>query len=138
MRWGRFWPCRQVRCKAAAEGAGIRAILAVQPSFPVFAQRSKPDGLFRLVVFLVSVVASAPQGDSDLGPAGGLVGGAGEARGFHERFDQHGRGVVTLGPVFGQMPTHDGQDVRGQVGDSDPGQDEEAGIVDHPWEVLLA
>ena len=93
---------------------------------------------FRLVVFLVPIVASAPLGDADRCPSGGLVGGAGEAWGLDERLDQHGGCVVALGLVRRQLPADDGEDVRGEVGDRDPGQDEEARVVDHPRQVLLA
>ena len=58
-------------------------------------------------------------------PARCLVDGAGVARGLDEGLDEHGRGVVTLGPVVGQAPADEGEDVRTQVGDLDPGQDQE-------------
>ena len=36
--------------------------------------------------------------------------------------DEHGRCVVALGPVCRQAPADDGEDVRAQVGDMDPGR----------------
>ena len=77
--------------------------LAVERPFPVFAQGPQPDGFFRLVVFLVPVVPSASLGDADMGPSGGLVGDASEARRLHERFDQQGRDVIARGPVRNQL-----------------------------------
>ena len=56
-----------------------------------------------------------------MGPAGGSIDGAGVARGFDEGLDEHGRGVVALGPVPGQAVADDGEDVRAEVGDMDPG-----------------
>ena len=111
--------------------------LAVERPFPVFAQGPQPDGFFRLVVFLVPVVPSASLGDADMGPSGGLVGDASEARRLHERFDQQGRDVIARGPVRNQLSAHDGQDVRGEVGDAYPGQDEEPGVVDDLGEIFL-
>ena len=57
---------------------------------------------------------------------------------LYESLDEHGRGVVALGPVVGQAPADDGEDVRAEIGYLDPGQDEEPRIVDHQREVLLA
>ncbi len=58
--------------------------------------------------------------------------------GSRRSLDEHGRGVVALGPVLGQSPAHEREDVRAQVGDRDPGQDEEPRVVDDEGEVLLA
>ena len=41
-----------------------------------------------------------------------LVDGAGEALGLDEGLDQHGRGVVALGPILGQLAADEGEDVR--------------------------
>ena len=72
-----------------------------------------------------------------MGPSRGLVGNASGARRLHERFDQQGRDVIARGPVRNQLSAHDGQDVRGEVGDAYPGQDEEPGVVDNLVEILL-
>ena len=71
-------------------------------------------------------------------PAGGPVDGAGVSRCFDERLDQHRLCVVTLGPVRGQAAADDGEDMRAEIGDGDPGQDQEPRVVDHEGEVLLA
>ncbi len=71
-------------------------------------------------------------------PAGGVVDGAGVARGLDEGFDENGGDVVALGPVPWQAAAHEGKDVRAEVGDLDPRQDEEPRIVDHQRQVLLA
>ena len=89
-----------------------RPILAIEGAFPIPSQGPEPDILFRLVGLPVPVVAPAPLGGPDAGPAGGPVNGAGVARGLDEGLDEHGRGVVALGPVIGQAPADDGQDVR--------------------------
>ena len=110
----------------------------VESSPPVLPEGSEPDVFLRLVPFGVPVVAAATLGGSDMGPSRGLVERAGEARGLDEGLDEHGRGVVVLGPVVGQLPAHEREDVRAQVGDRDPGQDEELRVVDREREVFLA
>ena len=113
-------------------------ILAVECAFPIPSQGPEPDIFFRLVVLPVAVVAPAPLGGSDMDPARCPVHGAGVARSLDEGLDQHGGGVVALGPVLGQAAADDGEDVRAEVGDFDPGQDQEPRVVDHQGEVLLA
>ena len=110
----------------------------IESAPPVLPQGSEPDVLLRLIPSGVSVVSAPFLGGSDEGPAERLVQGAGEARGLDEGLDEHGRGVVALGPVVRQLPADQGEDVRAQVGDRDPGQYEEPRIVDHEGEVLLA
>ena len=114
-----------------------RRILTIERAFPVPSQGPEPDILFRLVVLPVPVVAPAPLGGADMDPARCSVDRPGISRGLYERLDEHGRGVVALGPVVGQASADDGEDVRTQVGYLDPGQDEEPRIVDHQREVLL-
>ena len=41
-----------------------------------------------------------------------LVDGVGKALGLDEGLDQHGRGVVALGPILGQLAAGEGEDVR--------------------------
>ena len=73
-----------------------------------------------------------------MGPARCPVDGAGVAGCLDEGLDEHGGGVVAPGPVLGQATSDDGEDVGAEVGDFDPGQDEEPRVVDHEGEVLLA
>ena len=115
-----------------------RRILTIEGAFPVPSQGPEPDILFRLVLLPVPVVVPAPLGGADMDPAGGPVDRAGVARGLYESLDEHGRGVVVLGPVLGQAPADEGQDVRAEIGDFDPGQDQESRVVDHEGKVLLA
>ena len=48
------------------------------------------------------------------------------------------RGAVALVPVPGQAAGHDGEDVGAQIGGLDPRQDQDARIVVHQRQVLLA
>ena len=111
-------------------------ISPVESAPPVLSEGPEPDVFLGLVPSGVSVVSAPSLGGSDEGPAGRLVQGAGEARGLDEGLDEHGRGVVALGPVVGQLPADQGEDVRAQVGDRDPGQDQEPRVVDDEWEGL--
>ena len=111
-------------------------ISPVESAPPVLPQGSEPDVLLRLIPSAVSVVPAPSLGGSDEGPAGRLVQGAGEARGLDEGLDEHVRGVVALGPVVRQLPVDQGEGVRAQVGDRDPGQDQEPRVVDDEWEVV--
>ena len=74
----------------------------IERSLPVLAEGSQPDVLFRLGSFRMPVIASSSLGGSDGDPARRLVDGAGVAWGLDEGLDEHGRGVVALGPVPGR------------------------------------
>ena len=93
---------------------------------------------FWLVTEFVAVVAPAPLRGSDMGPAGGAVDGAGVARRLDEGLDEHGGGAIALGPVLRQAAADDGENVRAKVEDTDPGQDQEPGVVDDQRQALLA
>ncbi len=69
-----------------------------------------------------------------MGPARRLVERAGEGRGLDEGLDEHVRDVVALGPVVGQLSADQGEDVRAQVRDDDPGQDQEPRVTGE-WEL---
>ncbi len=86
----------------------------------------------------MGVVASAALGSSDMDPSGGAVGGSDESRGLDEGFDEDGVDVVLALPILGQALSGAGEDVGGEVGDADPGQDEEPCIVAQEREVFLA
>ena len=86
-------------------------------------ERPEADVLSGLVVELVAVVAPSSLGGPDVSPARSSIDCAGVARGLDECFDEHGRGAVALGPIPGQEATHEGENVRAEVGDLDPGQD---------------
>ncbi len=60
-----------------------------------------------------------------------------DARNLGGGFHQHWGGVMPPVPVARQSAPHHREDVRGQVRDVYPGQNEEAGIVDHAIQVPL-
>ena len=98
-------------------------MLAVEDALPIPLERPEPDVLSGLVVELIAVVAPSSLGGPDVSPTRSPVDSAGVARGLDEGLDEHGRGAVALGPVPGQAAAHDGQYVRFEVGDLDPGLD---------------
>ena len=112
-------------------------VSAVEDVLPVVAERPQPDVLPGFVEAFVPVIASASLSGSDVGPSRGPVDGAGVAGRLDEGLDEHGGDAIALGPVFGQAPSDDGEDVRAEVGYLDPRQDEEPRVVDHEGEVLL-
>ena len=99
---------------------------------------TEPDILGGLAVLLGGVVAAASPCGSDADPAGGPVEAAGEAGGFDEGLDEDGGGGVAAGPVAGQTAADECEDVGSEVGDADPGQDEEPEVVDDQRQVLPA
>ena len=114
-------PVKGFRKRESTKGWRGSMMSAVESSPPVLAEGPEPVGFFRLAALPVSVVAPAPLGGPDVGPARCLVEGAGEARGLDEGLDEHGRGIAALGPILGQLPAHEREDMRAQVGDRDPG-----------------
>ena len=92
----------------------MAVVSAVEDLLPVSPQRPQPDVLSGLVVESSSLCGS------NVNPPRSPVDGAGVARGLDEGFDEHGGGVGTLIPVFGQATADDGEDVGAEVGDFDP------------------
>jgi len=69
-------------------------------------------------------------------PVGGAVAGALEAGAVHEGFDQVD-GMAVLGlPIVCEAAGQAGEEVGGQVGDADPGEDEEPDVVGDPRKAL--
>lgn len=104
----------------------------VQSSSPVSSEGPEPGVLIGLIPFDVPVVAPAALGGSKR-----LVQRTGEARDLDEGLVEHGHHVVALGSALGQLAANMGKDVRAQVGDWDPGQDEEPRVVDDVQGILL-
>ena len=71
-------------------------------------------------------------------PVGGAIAGALEARSFAERFEQDGADLVALLPVARELSLEAGEQMGGQAGQANPGQDEIAGVIDDQRQVALA
>ena len=87
---------------------------------------------------MVSVELAAALGVSEEGPVGGTVGGAVEAWAFAEGLEEDGPEGVALLPVVGEAACDASEEMGGEVGDADPGEDEEACVVDDAGEVALS
>ena len=73
---------------------------------------------------------AASLGKSDQRPVGSLIRSAPEAALVYEGLQQDG-GIIVYGlPVIGEGVDDKGQELGGEVSAFDPGQDQEAGIVD--------
>ena len=117
-----------------AEGMG----LPVEGALPVPPQGPQPDVLLGFVEAFVPIIASAALGGADPDPSGSLANRPGVSGYLYKGFDQHRGDPVAFLPVFGQASFHDRQQMGAEIGDADPGQNEESRIVDHPRQVLLA
>ncbi len=71
-------------------------------------------------------------------PVGGTVGGAGEAITVGERFEEQGAIAVTSRPVGGELAGSQGEDAGGQIAYRNPGQYQEARVVDDQVQAGLA
>ncbi len=80
----------------------------------------------------------AALGLAEMDPVGGAVAGAVEARGLAEGLEQDGADAVALVPVAGELALEAGEQMGGQGGEADPGQDEVAGVIDDEGQVALA
>ena len=112
--------------------------LAVEDCLPVGAEGFEEDILDRLVVFVTSIELAAALGLAHVDPVGGAVAGAWEARRLAEGFEQDGTQAVALLPIVGELALQAGEQVGGQRGEANLGQDEIAGVIDDERQVALA
>ncbi len=103
----------------------------------VFAQRIKPgifdwDEEFVARGFFTSACSSP-----DLDPIGGLIASALVTLMLDEGFQQNGLQAVATQPVFGHLPSGNGENLRCQPFAFDPGKNKKARIVDHQLQVFL-
>ena len=105
---------------------------------PVGTKRFDEDVFDGQGVLVVRVEFAAALGLAEVEPVGSPLAGAAEARGFAEGFQQDGSDAVAAVPVGGQLPLAAGEQVGGEMGDADPGQDQEAGVVDDACQIAFA
>ena len=75
---------------------------------------------------------------ADVLPVGGPVAGTGETLGIDEGLHEHRAVGVALLPMFGQGAGSQSKNLGGEILRADPGQDQEAGVVDDEVEVSRA
>ena len=113
-------------------------MLAIEGGFPVGTEGFDEDVLDGLVVLVASIEFPAALGLAEMDPVGGAVAGALEARSLAEGFQQDGADAVALVPVVRELSLEAGEQMGGQGGEADPGQDEIAGVIDNQGQVALA
>ena len=87
---------------------------------------------------VVDIELAAALGLADMDPVGGSVAGALEASRVTEGLQEHGTLPVAVVPVQRQTPGRQGEQMGGQRGETNPGQDEIAGVIDDEGQVALA
>ena len=90
----------------------------------------------RIEIDILGVPLGAALGLADGEPVGGAIAGAGETLRIDEGLDEDGLVAILLVPVGGQLADGQGQGVRGQMLDADPGQEQEARLRDDPMQLV--
>ena len=85
----------------------------------------------------IDVELSATLGLADMDPVGSPVAGALEAVALDEGFDEDGSEGEALSPVVLDAAGGQGEELGGEAFGFDPGEDEEAGVVDNEGEARL-
>jgi len=87
---------------------------------------------------VVAVELAAALSGADVEPVGGTVAGAWESVGVDKGLEQDGSVGVSGGPVVGEAAGGEGEELGGEVGGVDPGEDEESGVVGDEVEMVLS
>jgi hypothetical protein len=87
-------------------------------------------------VLFVDVPFTSTFGEAELDPISRLVTSAQEASSIHKGFKEHNGVVVDSFPVHGKDSGHFSQDMRSQIGNFNPGEDKEAGVLSNEMKVL--
>ncbi len=112
--------------------------LAAEDRAPIGLERLEEDVLDGEGVFVADVELAAPLGLADVDPVGGSIAGAAEALRLAEGFQQHGTDAIALAPVVGKLAGGESEQVGGEIGHLDPGQDQIPGVIDEAGQVALA
>lgn len=93
-------------------------------------ERKEVDVLDGEGVLVEDVLLAPALGLADMDPVGGLVTGSPEAVAFDEGLEEDGGEGVAVHPVLSDSPGGCGEEAGGEMLRADPGEDEEAGVVD--------
>ena len=77
-----------------------------------------------------TIHAASPRGDADLDPVGGALTGAGETGGVHPGLQQKRLNLIGGPPVWRKLTGGAGEEMAGQIADTNPGQNQEAAVID--------
>ena len=99
-------------------------------------QRISPNRFDRAVWDVSLIVFTPAGGIADVDPSGGLVAGSLEPLAIDEGFGEINRMMVYRIPMIGQHPAHLPQNMRCQVLDANPGENEESAIIHDEMKIL--
>jgi hypothetical protein len=85
-----------------------------------------------------TIHAAAPLRDADLDPIGGAITGARETGRVHQGFQQKRLDLIGGPPVLRKLTGGVGEEVAGQIANTNPRQDQEATVIDNLGKVGLA
>lgn len=109
--------------------ASASRLSTTQPLFKSRVERIAPDGLERSVGLVCLISLAAAGGRAQIGPVGGVVTGPSEEIGVDEGLDPVDGMCIESLPVARQNPGASCQQMRGQIGDNNPGKHQEAEVV---------
>ncbi len=92
-------------------------------------ERITPYGFYGAVGFHGVVVFAPSSGQSEVDPIGGLIAGPPETLGVHESLEKIQGMAVNLLPVGGNPSGHVGEQVRGEMGHTNPWKYKESAVV---------
>ena len=118
--------------------SGAKKLCVAELAAKVAGEGIDPDALDGLNVAVQPVEFASPLSIAETLPVGGLVAGPGEAGLLDEGLQQHRTIGVAGMPVIGQATADETQNSRGEIAAADPGQDEEARVVDDEVKVALS
>lgn len=104
----------------------------------VFNQRVEEDRFNRTGKPVVDVPFASSLGETHMNPVGRLIAGSLESFVIHKGLQKDDRMVVDFLPVLWEDSDHSPQEVRCQMGNLDPGQDEEAGVLGNKMDVSIS
>ena len=102
----------------------------------VFGQGIKENRLNGQQILVGAVPFASAPGGAHGDPIGRLVAGSLEASGIHEGLQQRQRVMVGPLPIGGEDAGHSPEEMRGQVGNADPREDKESGILGEEMDIL--
>lgn len=106
--------------------------------FKVFNQRVKKDSFNRTRKPVVNVPFTSSLGETHMNPVGRLIAGPLESFAIHKGLQKDNRMVVNFLPVLWEDSGHSAQEVRCQMRNLDPGQNEEAGVLGNKMDVSIS
>jgi hypothetical protein len=106
--------------------------------FKVFNQRVKEDSFNRTSKPVVDVPFASSLGETHMNPVGRLIAGPLESFAIHKSLQKDDRMVVNFVPVPWEDSGHSPQEVRGQMGNLDPGKNEEASILGNKMDASIS